>query len=87
MRCGTPRVRRKRMEAARKTGLENKTVIELKALCKKKEIKGCYKMKNVELIKNILRVEKRKDSKEKKILGGNLKKKTTNNMLLLLHKL
>ena len=75
MRCGTPRVRRAQMEKARKTRLQNMTVVELKALCKKREIRGCYKMKKDELIKKIIGGEKKRRLEREKDFRRKLKRK------------
>jgi transcription termination factor Rho len=64
--CGIAKVRGRQRENARRTRLENMTVIELKALCKKKEIKGCSKMRKDELVKEIIKKEKKIKSKKEK---------------------
>ncbi len=68
IRCGTPRIRKAQRNAARMTRLKNMPVVKLRALCKKKEIRGYSKMRKDELIKKIIREEKKRrlEREEKK---------------------
>ena len=64
--CGTPGVRKAQRRAASRTRLENMTVVELRALCKKKELKGYSIWNKDQLIREIM---KKRDQarKEKEI--------------------
>ncbi len=66
-RCGHARVKRAQMDKARKTRLENMTMIELRALCKKKEIKGYSGLNKDKLIKKIMGDEKKKRLNREKL--------------------
>lgn len=65
-RCGTPAVRKAQRRAATRTRLENMTVVELRALCKKKELKGCSKWNKDQLVREIMK-KYEQSRKEKEI--------------------